>query len=173
MQKINRRPKTGEFGEYYSKYIDLVEGTDILTELQTSKDTFIEFLQNIPEDKWDYSYRWGKWTVKEVILHIIDTERVFSYRALRVGRKDSTPLPGYEQDDFVPASQAADRTPASLIAEYAAVREASIQLFKNLPVEAFDEIGTASENPISPLATAFIIAGHQQHHWNLFVEKYL
>lgn len=173
MATINRRPATGEFGEYYLKYISLVEGTDILTELETSKDTFVEFLKSIPEDKWDYAYRWGKWTIKEVILHLIDTERVFAYRALRVGRKDSTSLPGFEQDDYVPASQAAHRTPASLIEEYAAVREASIQLFKNLPTAAFDEIGTASENPISPLASAFIIVGHQQHHWNLFVEKYL
>ncbi len=173
MTTINRRPATGEYGDYYFKYITLVEGTDILQELQQSKNTFLAFLQSLPEDKWDYSYRWGKWTIKEVILHLIDTERVFAYRALRVGRKDTTALPGFEQDDYVPASQAAQRTPASLIAEYAAVREASIQLFKNLPLEAFDQIGTASENPISPLATAYIIAGHQQHHWNLFVERYL
>lgn len=173
MPTINRRPVAGEFGEYYLKYISLVEGTDILTELQTSKDTFIEFLKNIPEDKWDYAYRWGKWTIKEVILHLIDSERVFAYRALRVGRKDSTALPGFEQDDYVPASKAAHRTSTSLIEEYSAVRGSSIQLFKNLPVEAFDQIGTASENPISPLATAFIIVGHQQHHLNLFVERYL
>ncbi len=173
MATINRRPAATEHGDYYSKYINLVAGTDILQELQQSKDTFLEFLQSLPTDKWDYSYRWGKWTIKEVVLHLIDSERVFAYRALRVGRNDTTSLPGFEQDDYVPASQAAQRSPASLIAEYAAAREASIQLFKNLPLEAYDHIGTASENPISPLALAYIIAGHQQHHWNLFVERYL
>ena len=173
MSIINRRPTAAEHGEYYQKYISLAKGSDILQSLQESKDVFVEFLQNIPIDKWDYAYRRGKWTIKEVVLHLIDSERVFAYRALRVGRKDATPLPGFDQNDFVPASQAAHRTPASLIEEYAAIREASIQFFKNLPLEAFEEIGTASENPISPLAAAYIIVGHQQHHMNLFVEKYL
>lgn len=173
MATINRRPAATEHGDYYSKYINLVTGTDILQELQQSKETFLEFLHGLPADKWDYSYRWGKWTIKEVVLHLIDSERVFAYRALRVGRNDTTSLPGFEQDDYVPASKAAQRTPASLIAEYEAVRSASIQLFKNLPLEAYDQIGSASENPISPLALAYIIAGHQRHHWNLFLERYL
>ncbi len=173
MTKINRRPTTDEYGAYYQKYIGLVEGTDILQVLQSSKESFLQFLKELPADKWDYSYRWGKWTMKEVVLHLIDTERVFAYRALRIARKDSTPLAGFEQDDYVPTSQAAHRSPSSIIEEYDAVRTASIQLFKNLPLAAFAEIGTASENPLSPLGAAYVMVGHQQHHINLFVERYL
>ena len=92
---------------------------------------------------------------------------------MRIARKDSTDLPGFDQNDFVPASDAKNRSTASVIEEFLAVRNASIQLFKNLPLEAFEQIGTASENPLSPLAAAFIIVGHQQHHLNLFVERYL
>lgn len=170
---IKRRPTAGEFGDYYQKYISLVDGEDIVPILIASRDTFLSFLKELPADKWDYSYRWGKWTIKEVLLHLIDTERIFAYRALRIARTDGTPLPGYEQDDYVPASEASSRTPASIIEEYEAVRNASIQQFKNLPLAAFDQIGTASENPLSPLAAAYIIAGHQQHHLNLFEERYL
>jgi len=173
MSPINRRPTASEYGSYYEKYISLVAGTDILQSLETSKEAFLQFLETLPTDKWDYSYKWGKWTIKETLLHLLDTERIFCYRALRIGRKDATPLPGYEQDEYVPSSEAALRSPASIIEEYIAVRNMSIQLFKNLPVSAYEQIGTASENPLSPLGAAFIIAGHQQHHWNLFVERYL
>lgn len=170
---INRRPTEPEYGSYYHKYISLVEGTDIIAELEASKGILQTFLEELPADKWNYSYRWGKWTIKETILHLLDTERVFAYRALRIGRKDGTPLPGYEQDDYVPSSDAKNRSAASVIEEFLAVRDASIQLFKNLPLEAYEQIGTASENPLSPLAAAYIIVGHQQHHINLFVERYL
>ena len=173
MSNINRRPASSEYGAYYEKYISLVEGADIVQTLEDSKNTFLQFLQTLPTDKWDYTYRWGKWTIKETLLHLLDTERIFAYRALRIGRKDSTPLPGYEQDEFVPSSGAADRSPESIIEEYVAVRNMTIQLFKNLPASAYEQIGTASENPLSPLGAAYIIAGHQQHHWNLFIERYL
>jgi len=173
MNHINRRPAKTEYGSYYEKYISLVEGTNIIQSLETSKADFQQFLQTLPADKWDYSYKWGKWTIKETLLHLLDTERIFAYRALRIGRKDATPLPGYEQDDYVPSSEAALRSPESIIEEYKAVRAMTIQLFKNLPATAYEQIGTASENPLSPLGAAYIIAGHQQHHWNLFVERYL
>jgi len=173
MNKMNRRPTNAEYGAYYEKYISLVEGTDILQSLDTSKAAFLQFLQSLPADKWDYTYKWGKWTIKETLLHLLDTERIFAYRALRIGRKDATPLPGYEQDEYVPSSEAANRSPESILEEYVAVRNMTIQLFKNLPANAYEQIGTASENPLSPLGAAYIIAGHQQHHWNLFVEWYL
>ena len=173
MATIQRRPTETEHGSYYQKYINLAEGTDIISSLESSREVFLTFLNELPVDKWDYSYKRGKWTVKETVLHLLDTERIFAYRALRIARKDSTDLPGFDQNDFVPASDAKNRSTASVIEEFLAVRNASIQLFKNLPLEAFEQIGTASENPLSPLAAAFIIVGHQQHHLNLFVERYL
>ncbi len=173
MANIQRRPTETEHGSYYQKYINLVEGTDIIPALENSREIGLTFLNELPADKWDYSYKWGKWTIKETILHLLDSERVFAYRALRIARKDGTSLPGFEQDDYVPASDAKNRSAASVIEEFLAVRNASIQLFKNLPLDAFEQIGTASENPLSPLAAAFIIVGHQQHHLNLFRERYL
>jgi len=173
MANIQRRPTETEHGSYYQKYINLVEGTDIIPALENSREIGLTFLNELPADKWDYSYKWGKWTIKETILHLLDSERVFAYRALRIARKDGTSLPGFEQDDYVPASDAKNRSAASVIEEFIAVRNASIQLFKNLPLDAFEQIGTASENPLSPLAAAFIIVGHQQHHLNLFRERYL
>ena len=167
MTNINRRPSTSEYGAYYEKYINLVAGSDIIQSLETSTSDFLQFLQTLPANKWDYSYKWGKWTIKETLLHLMDTERIFAYRALRIARKDTTPLPGFEQDDYVPSSEAASRSPESIIEEYKAVRTMTIQLFKNLPATAYEQIGTASENPLSPLGVAYIIVGHQQHHWNL------
>jgi len=173
MANIDRRPTEVEHASYYEKYISLAEGTDIISSLEKAKETFLTFLNELPADKWDYSYKRGKWTIKETVLHLLDTERIFAYRALRIARKDGTSLPGFEQDDYVPASDAKNRSAASVIEEFVAVRNASIQLFKNMPLDAFEQIGTASENPLSPLAAAFIIAGHQQHHLNLFAEHYL
>lgn len=170
---MNRRPNANEFNPYYQTYVGKVGEGNILSILEQQEAEMASFYESIPEDRWEYRYAEGKWTPKEVLLHIIDAERVFSYRALRVGRADTTPMPGFDQDPYVETSAANDRTPASLIAEYRAVRQATLALFKNLPASAWDQLGTASDSPISPLALAYIIAGHEIHHSMITKERYL
>ncbi|MEZ5042209.1 MAG: DinB family protein [Saprospiraceae bacterium] len=170
---MKKRPESNEYNPYYETYIGKVGDGDILSILSQQSKTIPAFFQGLAAKHWDYRYANDKWTIKEVLLHIIDAERVFAYRALRVGRHDTTPLPGFDQDPFVLYSNANERSPASLLAEYAAVREASLQLFANLPADAWEQLGRASDSPISPLALAYIIAGHEVHHVKIIKERYL
>ncbi len=170
---LNRKPLNTEYGPYYKNYIQNVDGVDILGSLRRQKDNSETFLKSIPHDKWDFAYAPGKWTLKELWVHIIDTERIMTYRALRIARGDQTVLPGFEQDDYIPASQANLRTPDSIIQEYLSTREATLSLFENLPIEAFERIGKASGHPASVLSLAYIICGHQMHHEKIINERYL
>jgi len=150
--------------------VNATNGLDALT--QSLQDTLV-FFATIPLEKWNYSYDVGKWTLKESWLHVIDAERVFAYRALRIGRGDETPLAGFNQDDYVPNSNAANRTPESIIEEYKSVRAATICLFKNFDATAWSRFGTASGGKVNVNALAFIIAGHEAHHIALTEERYL
>jgi hypothetical protein len=132
-----------------------------------------ELLRSIPESKGDHAYAPGKWTIKEVIGHVIDGERVFSYRALRIARGDTTPLPGFEQDDYVPQGAFGARTIRSLADELETVRLATISLLEGLPAGVGPRMGTASDNPVSAQALAYIIAGHERHHVGVLRERYL
>lgn len=167
-----RRPLPGESPDYYLTYIKQVSQDDFLQVLKDNAVEFISFLSNIAEDKWDYRYAPDKWTVKEVILHLIDTERIMAYRALRIARNDKTPLPGFEQDDYIPYCNAHSRSPESVISEYEAVRQASIQLFQYLDDSHLESLGTASGNSFTPRALGFVIAGHQVHHVRVLEERY-
>jgi len=173
MPNLLQRPQAQESNSYFKTYIDLVEGDDVLTTLREKKNSTSRFLDNIPNEKWDWAYAPGKWTVKEVLIHLMDTERIMAYRALRFGRKDQTALPGFEQDDYISAAGARQRTVASIIREHQSVREASLSLFENLDASAMQNIGTASNSPFSPLALSYVIAGHEIHHLNVIREKYL
>jgi len=169
----HRRPTSKEYGAYYANYISKVKDDNILQALKKGKSVAVNFLQKIPKSKWEHRYGSGKWTIKEVVVHLIDTERVFAYRAMRIARGDKQALHGFDQDAYVPNSNANARTPASIIAGYRAVREATIQLFKNLDDEALGRIGKASEAPVSPRAAGFIIAGHEIHHMTIIRDRYL
>lgn len=163
-----------EFGPYYSRYIDLVgENLSLIEALQTGKEKTIKFYQAIAEEKLTYSYDTGKWTVLEILQHLIDTERIFAYRALCIARNDKTELPGFEQDDYVKPSQANERTVASLIEEYSILRDSTIAFFKSLNNTSLKQIGVASVNPLSARAAGFIIAGHEIHHANVIETRYL
>ncbi len=166
------KPQPGDFAAFYQKYIDQVPEGEIVTLLTAAKSEMLTFLQNVPPDKWDYHYAEGKWSVREVLLHMMDAERIFTYRALRIARNDQTPLPGFDQDAYVPTSNASNRSWASIISEYMAVRESSIQLFVNFIPEMWQNTGVASNHPITALALAHITYGHERHHLNLFKEKY-
>ena len=124
-------------------------------------------------DKFDYRYDEGKWTIKEIIQHLIDSERVFSYRALRISRNDKTPLPGFDENSFVENTNSNQRSLQGLLTEMAVVRQATLSLFSSFSVEQLERIGMASNHQISVRAIGFIIIGHQEHHQKIFQERYL
>lgn len=164
---------TNEYHPYYDLYISKCPYKNILTGLNESAANFITFLKLIPEDKFDFKYAIDKWTLKEVVIHITDTERIFAYRALRIARRDFTPLPGFDQDEYVKPSNAGQRTMISIIEEFVTVRQATISLFKSFDAEDLMQIGQASGNAISVRALGFIIIGHQNHHKQITEERYL
>jgi uncharacterized damage-inducible protein DinB len=165
--------KSGEYPEYFEKYITQVVTENLIEELEISVHRFIKFVQNIPMDKFDYRYAERKWTIKEIIQHITDTERIFAYRALRFSRNDKTALPGFEENDYVDNTNANKRSLQDLLTEMAVVRQATLSLFKSFSEEQLIRIGTASNKQISTRAIGFIIIGHQNHHQKIFEERYL
>lgn len=162
-----------EYSKFNATYIQALENVELFEELEISLHDFIKFVQNIPLDKFDYSYAEGKWTIKEIIQHIIDTERIFAYRALRISRNDKTPLPGFEENDYAVNTDARSRSIQDLLTEFSAVRHSNLLLFKSFSDEQMSRIGTASENTISVRAIGFILIGHQKHHQKVFEERYL
>ncbi|MFK8104184.1 MAG: DinB family protein [Saprospiraceae bacterium] len=167
------RPNKHESAEYYFTYINKVSDDNFIKTLKTNVAATMKFLEHLPLPKWEYRYAPGKWTIKEIMIHIIDTERIMCYRALRVARKDKTPMPGFEQDDYVAQLNSTQRSIDSILEEYQAVRAASVSLFKNFTDEEYEQIGTASGHPVSPRALGFIIAGHEIHHLTVIKERYM
>lgn len=162
-----------EYNPYYGTYIAKAANLNLKEGLKSNHAITEAFLNAIPKDKLEYRYAEGKWTVKDIIQHIIDTERIFAYRALRVARNDKTALPGFEENDYALTGNANARTLESLLAEYKAVRQATIALFNSFSDEMLKHIGTASNSPISARAIGFIIIGHETHHCNVIKERYL
>lgn len=162
-----------EFSPYYQAYIDKAGDLELITGLDKNGEEMLSFLESISEDKYDYAYAEGKWTIKEVIQHIIDTERIFTYRALSFARKDKTPLPGYEQDDYAVTSNANKRSKLSLLNEYKALRLSTLSLYESFSQEMLLEIGNASNSDMSVRATGFILIGHENHHCQIIKERYL
>lgn len=165
---------SNEFASFYGNYIAQVSDEyTLIEELEISLHRFIKFVQDIPMDKFDYRYTEGKWTIKDIIQHIIDAERVFAYRALRFARNDKTELPGFEENDYVDEAHGTKRSIMELLTELSAVRHATILLFKSFTEEQLVRKGIASENPMSVRAVGFVIIGHQNHHQKVFEERYL
>ncbi len=167
-----KRPEPTEYAEFYANYISRVPGTDVLGVLESQRLQMLQLFAGRSERDGSFRYAPGKWTVKEVLGHITDTERVFTYRALRIARGDRTPLPGFEQDDFVKNGAFGDRTLAGLAEEFALVRSASLALFRSFSEEAWPRRGVASEKEVTVRALAFITAGHQMHHRIILEERY-
>ena len=172
MNTTLKKPEAKESADYYKKYIGLVDGNDFLNVLEMLMSKTVTFLNALDAAKWNYRYAEGKWSIKEVMLHVLDTERIMTYRALRIARNDKTPLPGYEQDDYIPYTDAENRSPASIIEEYKAVRGATISMFSNFNDEMLSRVGTASGNPFTPRALGYIIAGHELHHMQIIRQRY-
>lgn len=167
------RPEPSEFAPFYAGYIARVPDGDLVGALEANLEEFVRTIGAVAEVRGGYAYAPGKWTLKEVIGHIIDAERVFSYRAMRIARGDETPLPGFDEQTWVPQSGANDRTIADLLAELRAVRAATIALLRHLPADSVTRRGTASGNGVTVRALAWIIAGHPMHHLSILRERYL
>jgi uncharacterized damage-inducible protein DinB len=167
-----QRPAEGEYLPYYERYISLVPDGDIIELLARNADTLIGLLRQQPPEMADYAYAEGKWTVKEVVGHLCDSERIFAYRLLRFARGDETPLAGFEEKSYVPAGRFGERTLESLLEEFAAVRQASIALIAGLPDEAWSLSGIANDAPMSARAAAYNIVGHEMHHRSILVDRY-
>ena len=163
----------GDYHSFYEPYIQAVGDVDLLEILERQLGNFPQFLASIPEEKLHYKYAEGKWTVAEVLVHILDAERIFQYRALRIGRGDITPLTSFDQDAYVPQSNAHERTLASLIEEYKSVRQSSLSLFQSFPEKILHRKGTASNTIVSVGALGFMICGHQKNHKGILKERYL
>ena len=167
------RPAVTDAAPFYHGYINLVKPDDIRQIISNYSALLKEFYNSLPDEKADYAYAVGKWTVKELLQHIIDAERVFCYRALRFARKDSTPLPGFDEKSFAANSMAAARTLSSLKEEFNALRTATDLLLQSFNNEQLNSSGTASNHYITVNAIAFIIYGHILHHKNILEERYL
>ena len=163
-----------EFHPYYKSYIGLAtEGETIVDSLTKNLESVSAFYASIPIEKQEFAYAKGKWTPKDILLHLIDAERVFAYRALRIARQDKTELVGFEQDDYVVSGKANEREMTNLIEEYKIVRKATIALFKSFSHDMLKEIGVASGSEVSVRALGTFITGHENHHNQIIRERYL
>jgi len=167
------RPEENEYAEFYANYVLLVEETDVVSALRNQPNELQNLLADVSAEKEDFRYAVGKWSVKELLGHIIDGERVFSYRALRISRGDETPLAGFEENSYVANSNFGNSNLADLIEEFSLLRASNALLFKNLTKEAWLRTGTASDATVSVRALAYIMVGHVRHHTNILRERYL
>lgn len=166
------KPEASEFAEYYGMYISLVKG-DVINALKDQIEETQNLIAEIPEEKATYAYAEGKWSIAELIGHIIDTERVMAYRALRFARNDATPIDGFEQDFYVENADFNSCRLSDLSEEFGLLRASNVLMFGHLTEKAWLRTGIASGNPVSVRALAYIIAGHELHHINILKERYL
>ena len=166
------RPTASEFIPYYSRYIDIVPDGDLLTILETQHRATQAMLAPLTPDQTKHRYANGKWSVTEVIGHLADTERIFTYRALRFARNDATALPGFNENLYVPAGRFDERPLGDVAAEFAAVRSATLALFRGLGADALARSGLADGQTISVRALAYIVAGHEKHHVEILKSRY-
>jgi len=169
---LMKRPEANEYAEYYGKYIEKVPGTDVLGILESQRVQMLQLFAGRSEREGNFRYAPGKWTIKEVLGHVTDAERIFTYRALRIARSDQTPLASFEQDDYVKSGRFASRTLADLVEEFAAVRGASVALFRSFDDSAWSKRGVANQKEVTVRALGFITAGHQIHHRVILEEQY-
>jgi len=173
MKKI-QKPAEGEYIPYAVAYIKLVpEEGFLLQYLRDNVQKVKDLIQPLPEEKLITPCEEGEWTIKEIMVHIIDTERIFAYRALRIARNDSTPLPGFEQNEFVNHAGANQRNIEDILEELTLVRMANIAMFNSFGDEVWERAGIASGHKLTVRAAAYIIAGHEQHHIDSIKENYL
>lgn len=167
------RPDLSRVPAYYHNYISKVQNDELGALFIDHQRQFLNFLADIPAEKWDYAYAPGKWTIKELVQHVIDAERIFTYRALCIARKDTTSLPGFDENTYVAHSKAGNRTKIDLVAELQAVQRASATLFASFDDEQLESTGIANGKPVYVLGIAFILVGHTLHHMDILKDRYL
>jgi uncharacterized damage-inducible protein DinB len=158
---------------FFKKYVKLVDETDLIQALRISGHRMLELVHFIKEDKADYRYEEGKWTVRELLCHVIDAERIFAYRAMTFARNDKTLLPGFEESEYAPQANASGRSLKKIADEMAHLRVSTIDLFEGFTPTLLTRKGTANNNEFSVVALGFIIAGHETHHRKILMERYL
>jgi len=167
------RPEKNEYAAFYETYVSLVEESDIISALEKNLNELQNLFAEVSEEKGSYAYAESKWSVRELLGHLIDGERVFSYRALRISRNDQTPLASFEENSYIANSNFSRAKIAVLIEEFSLLRRSNILFFKNLTDGAWLRTGTASEAAVSVRALAYIMVGHVRHHANILRERYL
>ena len=168
-----KRPETNEFAPYYNTYISLIEGDGVMSVLDAQSRELSAIFSAMPEEKGTFAYAPGKWTIKELLSHLIDAERIFAYRVLRISRGDETSIEGFEQDGYIETSNANYRSFAALVDEFDFQRRSNMLMLDNIDEAGSIRMGTASNNPISVRALAYIMAGHVTHHINILKARYL
>jgi uncharacterized damage-inducible protein DinB len=169
-----QKPLDGEYNPYAIVYINLLPDDGfVLKQLRKNFKIIKDFILSLPPDKLTYRYAENKWTIKEILVHIMDDERIYAYRALRIARNDKTPLPGFEQEDYALFSGANERSLTSIFKEYKTIRNATTSLFSSMKKEDLLRTGTANDHHVSVRALAYHIAGHELHHLNIIKERYL
>ena len=167
-----KRPLQGDYATFYANYINNVPD-DALKVFENQLNTTNVFFKSIPEDKIDYRYAEGKWSIKEIVGHLIDNERVMAYRALAISKNEKQSLPGFDENDYMRESNYSERNYSDLLEELKKVRESNIFMFKNFSEEVLDRRGVANDSEVTVRAILFIITGHELHHINIIKERYL
>jgi hypothetical protein len=167
------RPDLSRVPEWYHGYINKVKENDLVKAMEAQTGPFIKFLKKIPEQKRKYRYAKGKWTIQEMLQHIIDAERVFAYRALCFARQDSTPLPGFDENEYAFNSKASKRDWKEMVEEFKALRQSNEIFFRSLDKKQLESAGVANNNSVYVLAIGFILVGHINHHAGILKERYL
>ncbi|MCA0756208.1 DinB family protein [Paenibacillus sp. N4] len=170
---MTNRPLKEEYNPYYEQYIRLVREEDIIEVLADAQESTDALLAELTEEQGNYRYADGKWSLKEVIGHVADGERIMSYRLLRASRGDKTPLAGFDQDEFMTSAPFASWTMEQIREEYVSVRRATLSLLRGLTEDAWTRSGIANGSNVSARALAYIIAGHELHHLRIIKERYL
>jgi uncharacterized damage-inducible protein DinB len=168
-----QRPDANEFAPYYAGYIERVGARDVLEVLREQRRAMLSLLESVDDEQASFRYAAGKWSLREVIGHVIDSERIFAYRALSLARGEKHPLPGFDEEAYVHAAGFDARSVEDLATEYAAVRNATLTLFEGLPAAAWERCGVANEATFSVRALAYVVAGHEAHHVAVLRERYL
>lgn len=169
---LRARPEPSEYPAWYAGYVSRVPDGDIVTVLRQAGQELATALAGIPEFRGEHRYAEGKWTVRTLLGHMIDAERIFAYRALRLARGDATPLPGWEENDYARTAGSDTRSVADLASELLVVRESTVRLFDSLPNDAWVRSGTVNNGQVSVRALAYITAGHADHHLGVLRDRY-
>lgn len=167
------KPQANEYAEYYGKYVSLVPEGDVVDTLSTQLGETLALLRSIPESRAGHAYEPGKWSIRQLVGHVIDGERIFAYRALAIARGDRASLPGMEQDEYMEHANFDARTLESLCEEFEHLRRANVLMMRNFDAEAWARRGVASDNEVTVLALAYVIVGHELHHVGVLRARYL